>query len=95
MQLFVSRIIHSLVTLPRIVPAAFCMLELVDVTCHFCLKHVWIELSAVGLIRVNFRRHTRNTPRPGNLELMALDAFYIVQYWHLLAPLSGTATATP
>jgi len=31
---------HFPVILPRIVPAAFCMLELVDV---ICLIHAWIE----------------------------------------------------
>jgi hypothetical protein len=36
----VSTDTHPLVALPRIVHAAFCMLELVDV---ICLPHTWIE----------------------------------------------------
>jgi hypothetical protein len=32
---------HSFVTVHRIVPAAFCMLELVDVTCH--LSHARVD----------------------------------------------------
>ena len=62
--------IHTLVILLRIVLAAFCMLELVDV---ICLTRE--GLSAVSLIRVNLRRHSRNTLGPGNLELIALILF--------------------
>ena len=32
--MIISSDTHPLVTLPRIVSAAFCMLELVDVICH-------------------------------------------------------------